>query len=195
MPDGSLLHAHCRRVAEIEREENKIKKSIKDAAKRNDTSTARMLAKEVVRSRKAVNRLHTSKAQMNSVCMQMENQVAQQKVTGQLTKSAEIMKMMNSLTKVGQVQETMNALQQEMTKAGLLEEMVDDAMGALDDDDAEEEADAEVDKVMAELAFDATKGMKDAGQHKVEQQQQEEAKEEEDDDMDAMRSRLAQLKS
>ena len=34
-----------------------------------------MLAKEVVRSRKAVNRMHTSKAQMNSVVMQMENQL------------------------------------------------------------------------------------------------------------------------
>lgn len=52
-----------------------MKKSIKDAAKRNDPSVAKMLAKEIVRSRKAVNRLHTSKAQMNSVVMQMENQL------------------------------------------------------------------------------------------------------------------------
>ena len=59
----------------IQREEDKVKKSIKEAAKRNDTSTAKMLAKEIVRSRKAVNRMHTSKAQMNSVVMQMENQL------------------------------------------------------------------------------------------------------------------------
>ena len=59
--------------AEIQREEEKVRKSIKNAAKRGDTGTAKMLAKEVVRSRKAVNRLHTSKAQMNSVVMQMEN--------------------------------------------------------------------------------------------------------------------------
>merc|ERR1719171_1626116 len=121
----------------------KIKKSVKDAAKRGDTGTAKMLAKEIVRSRKAVNRLHTSKAQMNSVVMQMENQIAQQKVTGQLEKSTDIMKMMNSLTKVGQVQQTMQAMQQEMTKAGLLEEMMDDAMEALDGDDDEAEADEE----------------------------------------------------
>ena len=64
-----------RAAAEIQREEGKVKKSIKDAAKRGDTSTCKMLAKEVVRSRKAVNRMHTSKAQMNSVVMQMENQL------------------------------------------------------------------------------------------------------------------------
>ena len=61
--------------AEIQNEEMKIKKSIKDAAKRGDTATAKLLAKEVVRSRRAVNRMHTSKAQMNSVVMQMENQL------------------------------------------------------------------------------------------------------------------------
>ena len=41
-----------------------MKKSIKDAAKRGDTQTCKMLAREVVRSRKAVNRMHTSKAQI-----------------------------------------------------------------------------------------------------------------------------------
>ena len=52
-----------------------MKQSIKQAAKRGDTATAKLLAKEIVRSRKAVSRLHTSKAQMNSVMMQMENQL------------------------------------------------------------------------------------------------------------------------
>ena len=52
-----------------------MKQSIKQAAKRGDTATAKLLAKEIVRSRKAVSRLHTSKAQMNSVVMQMQNQM------------------------------------------------------------------------------------------------------------------------
>ena len=54
-----------------------MKRSIKAAAKRGDLSNAKTLAREIVRSQKAVNRLHTSKAQMNSVMMQMENQLAQ----------------------------------------------------------------------------------------------------------------------
>ena len=61
--------------AGIQREEDKVKRSIKAAAKRGDVSNAKTLAKEIVRSRKVVNRLHTSKAQMNSVMMQMENQM------------------------------------------------------------------------------------------------------------------------
>merc|ERR1712070_14287 len=96
-----------RQIRGIQRGEQKAKKSIKDAAKRGDTQTCKMLAREVVRSRKAVNRMHTSKAQMNSVVMQMENQLAQQKVTGHMQKSTEVMKMMGKLVKVSEISATM----------------------------------------------------------------------------------------
>jgi hypothetical protein len=69
----NLLRVRAR--AAIEREELKVKKSIKDAAKRGDNATAKMFAKEVVRSRRMVGRLHMTKAQMNSVSMQMQNQL------------------------------------------------------------------------------------------------------------------------
>ena len=152
-----------------------------------------MLAKEIVRSRKAVNRLHNTKAQMNSVTMQMENQMAQQKVTGHLQKSAEVMKMMNKLTKTEQVRDSMQKMQEEMMKAGLLEEMVDDAMGALDGDDDEEAADEEVQKVFEEFALDATKDMKSAGTKAVAKQEVA-AEEDDDEDMAALRSKLEGLK-
>ena len=180
--------------AEIERAETKTKKSVKDAAKRGDVGTAKMLAKEVVRSRKAVSKLHTSKATMNSVVMQMENQMAQQKVTGHMQKSTEVMKMMSKLVKVSEVQDTMLALQKEMCKAGVIEEMVDDAMDALDDDDAEDEADDAVAKVFEELAIEATGDMASASTAKVETAQEAQKDEEEDEDMKAMEQRLAALK-
>ena len=75
-----------------------------------------MLAKEVVRSRKAVNRLHTSKAQMNSVIMNVEMQVAQGQMIQRMNDTAGVMMMMNKLAKVEVVQETMQAFQREMTK-------------------------------------------------------------------------------
>ena len=71
----SQQRALDKQIRGIQREEDKVKRSIKAAAKRGDVGNAKTLAKEIVRSRKAVNRLHTSKAQMNSVMMQMENQM------------------------------------------------------------------------------------------------------------------------
>lgn len=48
---------------------------MKDAAKRGDDDVCRTLAKEVVRARKAITRIHTSKAHLNSVQYQMKAQL------------------------------------------------------------------------------------------------------------------------
>ena len=62
----------------IQREEAKVKKSIKDAAKKGQLDVAKILAKELVQSRKATSKLYTSKAQMNSVMMSMQQQACKE---------------------------------------------------------------------------------------------------------------------
>lgn len=52
-----------------------MKKSLKEAAKKNDKEVCLILAKEVLRARKAINRIHASKAQLNSVVMSMNHQL------------------------------------------------------------------------------------------------------------------------
>lgn len=59
----------------IQREEAKVKKSIKEAAKKGQIDVAKILAKELVQSRKATSKLYASKAQMNSVVMSMQQQL------------------------------------------------------------------------------------------------------------------------
>ena len=68
-----MLCMCCGKLA-IQREEMKVKKSIKDAAKKGQVDVAKILAKELVQSHKAVSKLYTSKAQMNSVMMSMQQQ-------------------------------------------------------------------------------------------------------------------------
>ncbi|KAJ8026041.1 Charged multivesicular body protein 3 [Holothuria leucospilota] len=55
-----------RQIRSIEREEAKVKRSLKDAAKQGHKDVCTTLAKEIVRSRKAKNRIYASKAQINS---------------------------------------------------------------------------------------------------------------------------------
>ena len=45
------------------------------AAKKGDTDSAKVLAKEVVNSRKAVSKIYTAKANLGSIEMQMKQQV------------------------------------------------------------------------------------------------------------------------
>lgn len=71
-----ILISPCSNIA-IQTEEMKVKKSIKEAAKKGQTDVAKILAKELVQSRKAVSKLYASKAHMNSVMMSMQQQLCE----------------------------------------------------------------------------------------------------------------------
>ena len=66
---------------DIQREEEKVKRSVKDAAKKGQKDVCVVLAKEMIRSRKAVSKLYASKAHMNSVLMGMKNQLGKTAIT------------------------------------------------------------------------------------------------------------------
>eukprot|EP00043_Microstomoeca_roanoka_P018091 m.191801 g.191801 ORF g.191801 m.191801 type:complete len:214 (-) comp16762_c5_seq3:276-917(-) len=146
------LHALDRQIMKIEREEQKVKLSLKQAAKKNQIDVAKVLAKSIVSSRKAKNRIHATKAQLNSVIMQMRHQLAMAKMCGALERSTVVMSAMSSLVKIEEINETMRQLSQEMAKAGLIDEIVEDTMESVfEDEELDSEADAEVSKVLHEL--------------------------------------------
>lgn len=151
-------HQLDRQINQIKREELKATRSIKECAKRGDKESARILAKEVVASRKAVSRIYTAKANLSSVEMQMRNQASQLRLAGSLQKSSEVMKSMQQLVKLPELQKTMMELSKEMTKAGIIEEMVEDTMEMMEDtDELEDDVQAEVDKVLNELTTEVGK--------------------------------------
>lgn len=142
-----------RQIRDIQFEEKKVHKAIKDAAKRNDMATCKVLAKEIIHSRKAVSRLYVNKAQMISIGNALTEQLAMLRVSGSLQKSGEVMKLVNDTIKLPEMQRTMFEMSKEMAKAGLIDEMMNDALdSALDNEDIEEETDAEVEKVLLEVA-------------------------------------------
>ncbi|XP_044726802.1 charged multivesicular body protein 3 [Chrysoperla carnea] len=141
-----------RQIRGIEREEDKIKRSLKEAAKKGDRDVCVMLAKEIIRSRKAINKIHTTKAHLNSISMQMKNQLATLRVAGSLAKSTEVMQAMQSLVRIPQISQTMQEMSREMMKAGIIEEMLDETMEVLEDtEEMEDQAQSEIDKVLWEL--------------------------------------------
>jgi charged multivesicular body protein 3 len=161
-----------------------VRQTIKQLAKKGDNKSARILAREVVRSDKQKDKLSVSKARLGSIGTQLSQQlgtyilffihhrsfilspIAMAKVSGSLRKSTEIMKLSNSLIKLPQISQTMREMSMEMTKvgcsvirpilaelvqAGVMEEMLDDAMDIEEDEEVEMEADQEIDKVLFEL--------------------------------------------
>ncbi|XP_008560253.1 charged multivesicular body protein 3 [Microplitis demolitor] len=188
-----------RQVRAIQREEDKVKKSLKEAAKKGDKDVCKILAKEIIRARKACNKIYTSKAHLNSVSLQMKNQLATIRVAGSLSKSTEVMQAMQSLVKVPEVAATMREMSREMMKAGIIEEMLDETMDSIEDsEDMEDEADEEVDKILWEL----TAGQLGTAPAVVTEtpgastSKQEETEEEVDDtELEDMKNRLQSLRS
>lgn len=75
MNDYTLL------VSDIQREQEKVKRSIKDAAKKGQKDVCVILAKEMIQSKRAVTKLYASKAHMNSVLLSMKNQLGEFGIT------------------------------------------------------------------------------------------------------------------
>ncbi|KAK4255152.1 hypothetical protein QN277_008186 [Acacia crassicarpa] len=195
-----------RQIRDIQREEKNVQKAIKEAAKRNDMGSAKALAKELVRSRKTVNRLYENKAQLNSISMHLGESVAIARTVGHLSKSAEVMKLVNNLMKAPEMAVTMQEFSKEMTKAGVIEEIVSDAVDtALDSEDIEDEIEEEVDKVLTAIAGETAAQLPEAvRKEKVKQPAQSvEATEayaiaegvDDEEEMEEIRARLAKVRS
>jgi charged multivesicular body protein 3 len=119
---------------QLDTETNKARQTIKQLAKKGDSKSARILAREVVRSDKQKDRLSVSKARLGSIGTQLSQQlgtvnpllydilvsfrIAMAKVSGSLRKSTEIMKLSNNLIKLPQISQTMREMSMEMTKVG-----------------------------------------------------------------------------
>ncbi|KAL4401057.1 Vacuolar protein-sorting-associated protein 24 [Malassezia pachydermatis] len=144
-----------REIRQIDQAIVKVKGDIKRLARKGDVKNATVLAKEVVRSKKHRTRLITSKAQLNSISLQLQQQLSMLKVTGHLQKSTEIMKLSNNLIKIPQMSQSMREMSAELMKAGILEEMMQDTLDASilgeDQDEIEEAAQGEVEQVLYEL--------------------------------------------
>ncbi|VDK47794.1 unnamed protein product [Anisakis simplex] len=148
-----------RQIHAIEREELKagchsfmhVKRQIKEAAKKGDRDVCVVLAKSMVNSRKAVSKIHATKAQINSVVMCMQQQLATVRMAGTLQHSTEVMKNMQELVKVPEIMAVMRDISKEMTRIGIIDEMIEETMESVEPEELEEEAQEEVDKILFEI--------------------------------------------
>ncbi|XP_061824882.1 charged multivesicular body protein 3 isoform X1 [Nerophis lumbriciformis] len=188
-----------RQIRDIQREQEKVKRSIKDAAKKGQKDVCVILAKEMIQSKRAVTKLYSSKAHLNSVMLSMKNQLSLLRVAGSLQKSTEVMRAMQNLIKVPEIQATMRELSKEMMKAGIIEEMLEDTFESMEDgEDMEEAAAEEVDRIL----FEITAGALGKAPGKVTDALPEmpsgataASEDESEEDIEEMQSRLAALRS
>ncbi|KAI9673076.1 MAG: Vacuolar protein-sorting-associated protein 24 [Trizodia sp. TS-e1964] len=207
---NALIRANARKLdrdmAALKLLEQKTKGFILIASKRSQKSPSlapqaqletRTFARELIRIRKQGNRLATSKAQLQSVGLQVQEAFSVRKIEGSLRASTGIMKDVNMLVRLPELTGTMRELSQELMKAGIIEEMVSDSLPDEDLAEDEEEAETEVDKVLSEILQGklARAGTGKVADVAVPEQQEVETEEDSEMLLDQMRGRLAALTS
>lgn len=156
----------------------------------------RLLARELVRIRRQSARLATSKAQLDSVGMQVNEAFSVRKIEGSIKASTSVMKDVNTLIKLPELTGTMRELSMELVKAGIIEEMVSDTLMSGEEggemaEGEDEEAEREIDKILGEIVGGR---LKDTGKVPTAGQQEEE-EEPQEVILEDMRERLEALKS
>ncbi|PSN72871.1 SNF7 family protein-like protein [Corynespora cassiicola Philippines] len=195
-----------RDITSLKGTEQKTKNLILQAnkrAQRNPSMSAqanqdvRIFARELIRVRKQNARLQTSKAQLQSVQMQVNEAFAVRKIEGSIRAGTGIMKDVNALVRLPELTGTMRELSSELMKAGIIEDMVGDVLPdneLLEGED--EEAEGEVDKVLSEILKDKMPAGKTKEDELPSAPVEEEEEEEDQAEMLAqMRGRLEALKS
>lgn len=78
-----------RDIRNLELQQKKVEQAIRDAAKRNDAKSMRVLAKEVVRSRQAVVRMLENKGTLDALDLQMSESLTNYRLSKTFESSAE----------------------------------------------------------------------------------------------------------
>ncbi len=107
-----------RQLSDLQSVEKKTKALIKQNAKRGDLKSAKLFAKELYNTRRQENRMIKSKAQLESIRMQMEESFAVAKIQGSMKSSTGVMKEVNRLVKIPELMGTMRELEKELMKVG-----------------------------------------------------------------------------
>lgn len=183
--------------------QNRTQQLIKRAAKKNDIKTVKLYAKELHAINKQYNRMYTSKAQLDSVGMKIEEAFRMRTLSNQMADSTGLMREVNSLVKLPQLQGTMIELEKELMKAGIISEMVDDTMESVQDQDEEldEEIEEQVNKIVEQYTtekfekVDHAPTVEPPSVEKDEEVPEDRIEEEADNMLNEMRERLKALQS
>ena len=140
-----------REIQRLKRKEEECKAKIKAAAKQpGGVANAKPLARALVQIRKQIDELTTASAKVGSV----QAMATSSTIAGTIANTSKVMGSMNKAMDHAKVGETMAQFSQQSDQMAIKEQMVDDAMEALDGDADWELEDETLAMVMDELGLE-----------------------------------------
>lgn len=150
-------------VRELERErtklvaqEKKITVDMKKMAKQDQMDSIRIMAKDLVRTRKYAQKLYRMKTQITAVSLRIQTMTSTASMSRAMAGVTRAMQGMNAKMNIPAMQGIMREFERQNEMMGMKEEMMSDAIDDVMDDEGEEEAEVEqeISKVMDEFVLD-----------------------------------------
>ncbi|KXS21339.1 Snf7-domain-containing protein [Gonapodya prolifera JEL478] len=143
-----------RERAKMEASEKKIIQDIKKAAKDNQMNACKTMAKDLVRTRRYVQKFYQMRTQLQGVSLRIQTLRSNQSMSEAMRGVTKAMRMMNNQIKLPQVAQIMQEFEKESQMMDVKEEMMNEAIdGAMEDDEDEDEEERVVQEVFDEIGI------------------------------------------
>lgn len=143
-----------RERAKMEQQEKKIIMDIKKMAKDNQMDAVKIMARDLVRTRRQVKKFILMRANIQAVSLKIQTLRSQNAMAQAMKGVTRAMQSMNRQLNLPQIQKIMQEFEKQSEIMDMKEEMMNDAIDdAMGDDEDEEESDAIVSEVLDELGL------------------------------------------
>lgn len=143
-----------RERAKMEQQEKKVIADIKKMAKQGQMDAVKIMAKDLVRTRRYVKKFILMRANIQAVSLKIQTLRSNNAMAQAMKGVTRAMQTMNRQLKLPQIQKIMMEFEKQSEIMDMKEEMMNDAIDdAMGDEDDEEESDAVVSQVLDELGL------------------------------------------
>jgi len=150
-----------RSIREIDRErvqlQNNEKKTIieiKKLAKQGQVPAAKILAKDLVRTRSYITKMYTMRAQLQAVSMQLTTMKTTAAMNSAMAGATKAMMRMNAKMNLPAMQKITMEFQKQNEIMGMKEEMINDTLDEMAEEDEDEESEDVINQTLEEIGID-----------------------------------------
>jgi len=146
-----------RERAQMENQEKRIIADIKKMAQKGEMDAVKIMAKDLVRTRRAVKKFMMMRANIQAVALKIQTLKSQDAMAQAMKGVTKAMMSMNKQLKLPQIQKIMQEFEKQSEIMDMKEEMMSDAIDdAMADEGDEEESEQIVTQVLDELGIQMT---------------------------------------
>ncbi|WLF80748.1 ESCRT-III subunit protein did4 [Lodderomyces elongisporus] len=155
-----------REVTKLQQQEKKLISDIKKSAKQGQISSAKIQAKDLIRTKSYINKFNSMKAQLQAISLRVQSVRSNQQMAMSMRDATRVLSGMNRSMNLPQLSRIAQEFAKENDmmdqKQEFMDDAIDDAM-AMDEDELgeEEQIDEILGKVLDEIGVDLNTNLKD----------------------------------